>query len=127
MRLIVDENVPDSLATFLAQRGHHVDLVRERFGQMTPDEFIAWVGDAQQAVVVTFDRDFDRLVARAPEGGRNRFKSLGRISLRCSEPRALSRIREFIDEIEAEYDRCQQRRDRRLIVRITETSYSIVR
>ncbi len=127
MRLIVDENVPDSVADFLKSRGHTVMLVREHFGQMTPDEFIAWVGDIHESVVVTFDRDFKQLVSRVPRGGRRQFHRLGRISLRCREPRALARVKEFIEDIEREYERSLNRRDRRLIVQITETNYTVVR
>lgn len=108
MHLLVDENVPDSVARFLRdERGHQVDLVRERLGQMTPDDFIAWVGDDMAAIVVTIDRDFRQIVQRIPSGGRRRFNTLGRISIRCRESQALSRIREFIDDIEWEYERVQ--------------------
>ncbi|MCC7363346.1 MAG: DUF5615 family PIN-like protein [Dehalococcoidia bacterium] len=127
MRLIVDENVPESVAVFLETRGHEVLRVRDHFGRMTPDEFIAWAGDEFEAVVVTLDRDFKALAARAPAGGRQRFRRLGYISLRCKEPRAPERIGEFIEEIEREHARAQSRRDRRLIVEITESSYRIVR
>ncbi|MGE5597176.1 MAG: DUF5615 family PIN-like protein [Hyphomicrobiales bacterium] len=127
MHLIIDENVPDSVASFLKDRGHHVELVRERFGQMTPDEFIAWVGDEQGAIVVTLDRDFRRLVERVPSGGKAKFRSLGRISLRCKEPRALARMREFIEDIEREHERAQLRPVRRMIVEITETTFTVIR
>ncbi|MEX0783287.1 MAG: DUF5615 family PIN-like protein [Dehalococcoidia bacterium] len=127
MHLIVDENVPDSVPAFLEDRGHTIDLVRERFGQMTPDELIAWAGDQLGAVVLTLDKDFRRIVTRIPAGGKTRFRSLGRISLRCRESHALLRLQEFIEEIEAEYEKAMARGDRRLIVEITETSYRIVR
>ncbi len=102
-------------------------MVREQFGQMTPDEFIAWVGDDLGAIVVTIDKDFRALIQRVPAGGRRRFHSLGRISLRCRESRARARLSEFIEEIEREFDRLQSVRDKRLIVEITETSYTIKR
>ncbi|HXU25361.1 MAG TPA: DUF5615 family PIN-like protein [Tepidiformaceae bacterium] len=127
MRLLIDENVPNSVSAFLRDRGHEVDLVRDRLGQMTPDEYIAWVGDELGAVVVTMDKDFNAIVKRVPPGGRAKFKSLGRISLKCRESQASARMREFIEEIEREYDRLQGRRDQRLIVEITASSYRIVR
>ena len=43
MALLVDENVPASVATFLADRGHEVRLVRELFPAGTPDPVIAAV------------------------------------------------------------------------------------
>ncbi|MGH2633105.1 MAG: DUF5615 family PIN-like protein [Tepidiformaceae bacterium] len=127
MRLLIDENVPDSVSDFLRDRGHDVDLVRDRLGQMTPDEYIAWVGDELGAVVVTMDKDFNEIVKRVPQGGRSKFKALGRISLKCRESQATSRIHDFIEEIEHEYDLVQGRRDKRLIVEITASSYRIVR
>jgi predicted nuclease of predicted toxin-antitoxin system len=127
MRLLIDENVPDSVSKFLRERGHEVDLVRDSLGQMTPDEFVAWVGDDLGAIVVTIDKDFKSLVSRMPTFGRRRFSALGRISLRCRETQALSRMQEFIEEIEREYDRLQGRSDKRLIVEITGSSYRIIR
>jgi predicted nuclease of predicted toxin-antitoxin system len=127
MRLLIDENVPDSVSKFLRERGHEVDLVRDSLGQMTPDEFVAWVGDDLGAIVVTIDKDFKSLVSRMPTFGRRRFTALGRISLRCRETQALSRMQEFIEEIEREYDRLQGRSDKRLIVEITVSSYRIIR
>lgn len=127
MRLLVDENVPDSVAAFLRERGHQVLLVREHLGQMTPDDFIAWVGENINAIVLTVDKDFRAIVQRVPQGGRRKFNSLGRISLRCRESRALARMTVFIEEIEREFERLQGTRDKRLIVEITETSYTIRR
>lgn len=127
MRLLIDENVPDSVARFLRGRGHDVDLVRDSLGQMTPDDFVAWVADDLHAIVVTMDKDFNGLVSRTPKLGRRRFHALGRIALRCRESQALGRIQDFIEEIEREYDRLQVRHDTRLIVEITGSSYRIVR
>lgn len=87
MRLLIDENVPDSVARFLRGRGHDVDLVRDSLGQMTPDDFVAWVADDLHAIVVTMDKDFNGLVSRTPKLGRRRFHALGRIALRCREAR----------------------------------------
>ena len=127
MHLLIDENVPDSVSEFLRSRGHTVDLVRERLGQMTPDDFIAWIGEELGAIVVTIDKDFRAIVERVPKGGRRKFNNLGRISLRCRETRALARLAEFIEEIEQEHERVLSRADRRLIVEVTETSFTIKR
>jgi predicted nuclease of predicted toxin-antitoxin system len=127
MRLLIDENVPDSVSEFLASRGHEVELVRERFGQMTPDQYIAWVGDSLSVIVVTIDKDFRQMVSRIPHATQRRFRRLGRISLRVRESQALGRVREFIEEIEAEHARVEARRDRRLIIEITQTGFRIVR
>lgn len=77
------------------------------------------------AVVLTIDKDFSRIIERV--GSRRRFNTVGRISLRCRESRALARMKDFIEEIESEHERAQGRRDKRLIIEITDTSYRIIR
>jgi predicted nuclease of predicted toxin-antitoxin system len=120
MLLLIDENVPNSVAEFLRDRGHDVRLVRDLFPSGTPDPVIAKVGDELEAIVVTWDRDFKRLAARVPEGSRQRFRRLGRISFRCSEARGRARIEECIEAIEFAYVQVQKRRDKRLLAEITD-------
>lgn len=90
MRLLIDENVPQSVANFFASRGHTVEYVKDLFPARTPDPVIATIGDQMSAIVVTWDKDFETLVSRVPAGGRAAFRRLGRISFRCREPRGLS-------------------------------------
>jgi predicted nuclease of predicted toxin-antitoxin system len=80
-----DENVPNSVAEFFVERGHNVPFVRDLFPAGTPDPVIATIGNQLSAIVVTWDRDFEQLVRRIPEGNRARFRRLGRISFRCNE------------------------------------------
>ena len=37
MTLLIDENVPNSVAEFFAERGHHVSYVRDLLPAVTPD------------------------------------------------------------------------------------------
>ena len=127
MLLLIDENVPNSVAEFFRERGHDVRLVRDLFPSGTPDPVITKLGDELAAIVVNWDRDFRRNVARVPVGNRQRFRKLGRISFRCSEARGRKRVEELIEWIEFEYNQVQQRRDKRLIVEITDTSFRVVR
>lgn len=128
MHLLIDENVPDSVARYFAERGHEVQFVRELFAAGTADPVIAAIGDTMGAIVVTWDKDFRSLVARAPRGSRVRFRRLGRISFRCAEPRGRRRAEETIDLIEYEHDRMQRKGgDQRLIVEINETGIRITR
>lgn len=127
MLLLVDENVPQSVADFLASRGHDVRLVRELLPAQTPDQVVAIVGDALAAIIVTWDKDLRRLAARMPLGSQGRFRRLGRISFRCRESRGLQRIKEVIESLEFEYAQVQKRADKRLIVVVTETSFSVNR
>lgn len=59
MTLLIDENVPNSVAEFFAGRGHHVSYVRDVLPAGTPDPVVARIGDRLSAIVVTWDRDFE--------------------------------------------------------------------
>jgi predicted nuclease of predicted toxin-antitoxin system len=128
MLLLIDENVPESVAAFFRERGHDVRLVRELFPRGTPDPVIATLDDRLAAIVVTWNhRDFKRLAARIPAGTEQRFRHLSRINFRCNEVRGRQRAEAFIESIEFEYEHAQQRRDKRLMVEITETGFRVVR
>ncbi len=128
MLLLMDENVPDSVTQFFRERGHDVRLVRELFLGGTPDPVIARLGDQMEAIIVTWNhKDFKRLVARVPLGESARLRQLGRISFRCNEAHGRRRAEELIDWIEFEYSQVQQRRDRRLMMEILETTFRVIR
>ena len=73
MLLLVDENVPQSVADFFAARGHQVKQVRDILPAGTPDPVIAAVGDQMSAIVVTWDKDFESLVGRIPRAAKQSF------------------------------------------------------
>ncbi|HEY7031833.1 MAG TPA: DUF5615 family PIN-like protein [Thermomicrobiales bacterium] len=127
MVLIIDENVPDQVADFFRERGHLVIQVRDFLDVGVSDESVASRADELMAVVVTWDRDFKRLVGRVPIGERLRFRRLGRSSFDCRPERGRRRAEQLIDYIEFAYEVESRRRDRRLIVEITETSFRVVR
>jgi len=80
MRLLIDENVPRSVAEFFESRGHEVRYVKDLFPARTPDSVIAAIGDRLSAIVVTWDKDFSRLISRVPAGNKAAFRNLGRIT-----------------------------------------------
>jgi predicted nuclease of predicted toxin-antitoxin system len=127
MRLLLDENVQQSIADFLRSRGHEIHLVREALAPGTSDSDLSRVGDLLGLIVVTWDRDLKRLAKRAPRGERQKYRRLGRISLRCNQARALSRVQQVIESIEFEYEQIQKHSDKRLFVEITETSFTVIR
>jgi predicted nuclease of predicted toxin-antitoxin system len=127
MRLLVDENVPDGVTEVFRQRGHETTLVRDVFGQGTPDPIIAKMGDALRVIVVTFDRDLKSLASRAALGERQKFRNLGRISFRCRPRNGVTRLLAVVESIEFEFEQVQQRNDKRLIVEITDTTFVVVR
>ena len=126
MLLLIDENVPNSVAEFFAARNHEVRFVRDLFPAGTPDPVIAAIGDRLSAIVVTWDRDFETLVKRIPEGNRAKFRRLGRISFRCSEPKGRALLERWIAHIEFHYEAALQESDFRMIVQIQESGFKIM-
>lgn len=118
MVLLIDENVPNSVVEFFKKRGHEVHLVRERLPAGTPDPVVAVIGDRLSAIVVSWDRDFQRLVSRIPYGNRTRFRHLGRISFKCNETQGRKLLERWITFIELHYEQCQTEPDFRMIVEI---------
>ena len=121
MLLLIDENVPISVADVFSLRGHDVRFVRELFPAGTPDPVIATIGDRLSAIVVTWDRDFDSLARRIPVGNRAQFRRLGRISFRCNEVRGKDLLARWIDMIEFHYAQALDQSDFRMIVQIQES------
>ena len=121
--MLIDENVPNSVAEFFAARGHHVQFVRDMLPAGTPDPVVASIGDRLAAVVVTWDRDFERIVQRVPAGNRIAFRKLGRISFRCNEAKGKELLARWIDHIEFHYERACQNDDFRMIVQIQESGF----
>lgn len=126
MVLLIDENIPDSVATFLRERGHTVHLSRDVLASGAKDPVIAKVGDQMAAIVVTFDKDFKKLISKLAQGERQRFRHLGRISLSCPAPRALVRLTKFIDAIEFHYQLSLREPDKRLIVELGDSYFRVV-
>lgn len=61
MRICLDENVPDHVKTRLEARGHDVTFAREITDLGTPDEKLLQLCAQERRVLLTNDRDFDKL------------------------------------------------------------------
>jgi predicted nuclease of predicted toxin-antitoxin system len=118
MILIIDEDVPRSVTEFLRGREHEVYLSTELLLPPTPDRTIAAKANQMSAIVVTCDKDFDRLIQR----NNLRFRSAGRISLRCNQARARDRLAQAIDLIEFAHHRRRELPDKRLIVDVKDSN-----
>lgn len=123
MRLLIDENVPRSVAEFYEVRGHTIHYVRDLFPAGTADPVIAKIGDRLSAIIVTWDRDFRQIVSRIPAGNKERFRNLGRISYQCNEVRGRALTERWIETIEFHYDQALKRSDLRMIVQIQESGF----
>jgi hypothetical protein len=124
VRFLLDEDVPRSVGEFLAERGHEVFYVGESLVKGSADVLVVQWVDLNEAIVVTHNyRHFDQLVARVPPGGRARFRRASRLTLRCAQTHSLRRVKELIDDIEHEYQVCQQRTDKRMMAEIGERHF----
>jgi predicted nuclease of predicted toxin-antitoxin system len=118
MRLLLDHNVPDSVAAVFRAAGHEVLLVRELLPTDSSDQLVATASELEGAILVSVDRDFKQIAPRIPKGMRGRFKKLSRISLECSEPQAAQRVRVAMTLIEAEWEIAQSSHDSRMFITI---------
>lgn len=119
LRLIVDENVPSSVAHFLRERGHEVSLVLDLFPAGTADPVIARMASELRATVVTHNcRHFKGLAARITKKGAPSYPGMSLFGLTCKEEFSLGRIQEHIHLIESEAARLQVLPDSRLIIEI---------
>ena len=74
---------------------------------------------------MTWDRDFDALVRRIPEGNRSRFKRLGRITFSCNEVNGRALAEKWIQHVELHYAIAVQGTDVRMMVQIQENGFKV--
>lgn len=86
------------MVSALEQAGHEVAWVRTAAPGISDDEVLAWAA-REDRILVTFDKDFGKLAARAakPEGG-------GVILIRVPAPRSEAAGRQFAERIKARQD-----------------------
>jgi hypothetical protein len=117
MRLLIDECVPEDVVAVFANRNHEIFRVVDELAPGTPDALVAQFASSQALICVTWNRrHFHALISRRPRNNQNRFPAAGLIAFACPEPHADRRLLQVIEIIEHEYERAQQRRDKRLIV-----------
>ena len=114
MKFILDENVPVSARTVLERKGHTVELVVDHAARGSTDPVVATVSEKLDAVLVSFDGDFEKIAPRVPEGAQRRYKRLSRIWLRCSEYQTPQRLEKTLALIESEFEIAQRSRDVRM-------------
>jgi Domain of unknown function (DUF5615) len=71
--------------------GHEVIRLRDILPTSSPDPIVATVAEVNDAILVSFDKDFKALAPRIGIG-RQRFRKLSRVAFRCREPAAARRI-----------------------------------
>ena len=116
LRLLLDHNVPSSVAEVFRERGHDVQLVKDILPIDAADPLIAAVCQEDNLILVTGDRDFKVIASRIPRGARTRFRRLSRISLQCNEPQAAQRVSAAMTLIESEYEIALNSSDKRIFI-----------
>jgi hypothetical protein len=125
--VILDENVPHAIGPVFGERGHDVVNAIDLLDPGIPDDVIARLADAHAAVVITWNRrDFRRLSALVPADNVRRFRSLSWIAFRCRESRGPERARRWMAGIEFHLQLASQRRDSRLMIDITDTTFTVL-
>ena len=87
----------------LVQHGHEAVFIRDYVPPGWPDPLVATVAQELDAVLVSFDGDFQLIAPRIPKGHRQRFQKLSRIWLRRSEPQAAKRLEVALSLVVSEY------------------------
>lgn len=100
MVLLVDENVPASVADFLNARGYEVRLVREHLSAGTPDPVVAAVAAREEMVWVMLEEP-GQGSAPVREGPRRAaLEPPARVSLECEAHRARQVIEKWVEVVE---------------------------
>src|SRR5215470_16869984 len=92
LKFLTDNYVPDSVGRVLVEAGHEVILLRKILPTNSPDPLVASVAEINQAILVSFDKDFRTLAPRMGIG-KQRFRKLSRIGFRCDKPQAARRLK----------------------------------
>lgn len=122
MQFILDENVPKDMADMLIKHGHTAVYIRDFVPPGSPDPLVATVAQELDAVLISFDGDFQTIAPRIPHGQRTRFRTLSRIWMRCYEPDGADRLEQALSFVTTEFALAQQRADKRMLIWVG-TSY----
>ncbi len=115
MRFLLDENVPHPVIQVLKDRGHTVDTVLDHTVPGTPDPVVAALVEELEAVLVTFDGDFEK-ARKFSRSERRRMQRIDCILMSCFEGIAASRLSETLSLIEFEYKQAQAQGGRQVRV-----------
>ena len=121
LKFLTDNCVPDSVAQALEKAGHTVIRLRDILPTNSPDPIVATVAEVNDAILVSFDKDFKSMAPKIGIG-QQRFRKLSRIAFRCREPLAAHRISAAMSLIEHEWQVAQSSSDKRIIINISETT-----
>lgn len=101
----------ESVCKFLEGRGHKVVRLAEKLPPNSPDPVVAAYAAKTNAVLISFDGDFNNIAPRLPKGARRRFRKLSRIHMSVKAPTAHVRMAAAIAFIEFEWAESAKRDD----------------
>ncbi|MGI8477796.1 MAG: DUF5615 family PIN-like protein [Thermomicrobiales bacterium] len=126
MRILIDQNIPMSVATMLELKGHAVSHVRDVLRQDTPDAVISCFAERERFVIVTHDPDFKRFREQTPMLLRPEIRLMaGRITLGPTGPAAAQRLEDVHELVVGMHERAI-RRELQFWVDITNVSVRLV-
>lgn len=114
MKFFADHNVTESVCQLLERRGHEVVRLRDELPPDSPDPVVAKYAEQIDAVLISHDRDFNKIAPRIPRGGKTRFRRLSRTHLQCDYPDAENRVSAALGLVEFEWNLAQQKADKRI-------------
>lgn len=126
LKLFLDEGVPESVGRCFSAVGHNVIYFKEAAVPGSPDQLVAAVSEANDAVLIALDGDMRKIAQRRGVGQR-RFRKLSLIKLSCRETRAASRVQEVMSLIEHEWRLASDKSDRRVFIEIGNDVIRIMR
>ena len=126
LKLFLDEGVPESVGRCFAAVGHNVIYFKEAAVPGSPDQLVAAVSEANDAVLIALDGDMRKIAQRRGVGQR-RFRKLSLIKLSCRETRAASRVQKAMSLIEHEWRLASDKSDRRVFIEIGNDVIRIMR
>ena len=124
--LFLDENVPNSVGQCFLDAGHKIFHLRDILPTGSPDPIVCIAAEANNAILVGFDKDMKALAKRRGIG-RRAFKALSLIKLSCREPRSAARIKSAMSLIEHEWNYSLVSTDRRIFIEIGDLAISTKR
>ena len=121
MRFILDENVPQAVADMLLQHGHQPEWIWDHVPPGSADPLVATVSEELDAILVSFDGDFQKIAPRIPKTERTRFRKLSCIHMHCGEPQAAQRLRKALDLVMSEHALARTQSDQRMNIWISKS------
>ena len=126
LRFFLDNCVPDSVGRALDAAGHAVIYQRDVIAPNSPDAVVALTSAENEAILVTFDKDYKAIATRFQVSNR-RLRKLSRIDFQCSEPEAARRIELGLGFIEAEWALSRKAKDKRMFIVIQGNAFKTIR